>query len=337
MRVKLSLGLLALILAGCGSVATVQPSATPNPAALHCRLPVGASADNGKVQPAFIQFPQAQLVPVGPTFGGNQLENQLRAYGGPAYDQPFSTWLPVPPAHVSPDGARYAYADADWSRGVPPTITQVHVVDVRTSRDRVVLDKGAYDVAAFTADGVFLVHHLPQTDASDGLWLLDPDTGHMRNLTTAGTEWFTIGSDAAWSGDLAPGDSAPGKIPADRLLRLDLRTGAVTPWFYRQGQQVAVLGLDWQGHPLVQIVSETKSELWLVTAANTGTLINLSSGGSSADAWTLYWPVVADSHGVWINTNHGVRLYRPGANHLELVYPSQPVTTGFTSISGACQ
>lgn len=333
MPVKLSLGLLALVLVGCGSVATVQPSPTPNPAVLNCRLPVALTSTTGGKDPAFIQFPEAKLTAA--TIR-SFLGTQLRGYGAPAYDQPLATWLPVPPAYVSPDGARYAYADADWTAGIP-TSTRVHVVDVRSGRDRVVFDKGAYDVVAFTAIGVFVVHHLPQTDSSDGLWLLNPDTATLQKLTSAGTEWYTVGAEAAWSGDLVPGDTTPGKIQADRLVRLDLRNGAVTPWFYRQGQQITVLGLDPQGHPLVEVGSETKTELWLATAANTATLINSGGGWGAANDLGPNWPVVADSHGVWMNTSRGIALYRPGGRSVEVVYPSQASAAAGTVISGACR
>lgn len=331
---KRSLWLLAIILAGCGgSVSTAQPSPTPNPGALNCRLPVALTTASGGKDAAFIEFPQGKLTMAGnPSFGATQ----LRGYGAPAYDQPLTTWLPVPPAYVSPDGARYAYTDADWSAGIPTT-TRVHVVDVSSGHDRVVLDTGAYEVVAFTATGVFLVHHLPQTDSSDSLWLLNPDTGALRNLTTAGTEWFTVGADAAWSGDLVPGDTTAGKIQADRLLRLDLRTGAVTPWFYRQGQQITVLGLDPQGRPLVEVGSETRTELWLITAANAATLINAGGGWGTVDAVSPSWPVVVDSHGVWMNTSRGIALYRPGSRTVELVYPSPPGAASGTVISGACR
>jgi hypothetical protein len=330
--VKRSLWLLALILTGCGSVAAVQPSPTQNPAVLNCRLPVALQSTTGGKDPAFIQFPQAKLTAATiPSFTGTQ----LRGSGAPAYDQALATWLPVPPAYVSPDGARYAYTDTDWSAGIPTT-TRVHLVDIHSGRDRVVFDKGAYDVVAFTATGVFVVHHVPQTDASDSLFLLNPDTGALRTLTTAGTEWYTVGADAAWSGDLVPGDRTTGKLQADRLLRLDLRTGAVTPWFYRQGQQLTVLGLDPQGNPLVEFGSETKTELYLVVAPNTATLISSGSGWGAADELGPYWPVVADSHGVWMNTSRGIALYRPGSRSVEIVYPAQPGAASGTVISGGC-
>jgi hypothetical protein len=322
----------ALMLAGCGSVATVSTSPTPNPAALNCRLPVGLTATTGETKPAFIQFPQATLtMTTTPAFSPTQLWGN----GAPAYDQAMEAWLPVPPAYVSPDGTRYAYADADWSAGIPTT-TRVHVVDVRTGHDRVALDKGAYDVVAFTANGVFLVHHLPQTDASDGLWQLNPDTGALQKLTTAGTEWYTIGTDAAWSGELVPGDRTPGKIQADRLIRLDLRTGVVAPWFYRPNQQITVLGLDSQGRPLVELGSETKTELWLATSPDAATLIASGGGWGSADDASLSWPVVADSHGVWSRSSKGISLYRPGAGRVELVYRGQPGAAGMV-ISGGCR
>jgi hypothetical protein len=330
MPVKLTVSVLALILAGCGSVATPQPSATSSAGVLACRLPVAVGSSNGE-QPAFIQFPQAQLNPTTlPSFSGAQ----LRASGAPAYDQALATWLPVPPAHISPDGARYAYSLVDWTAGGLPTITHVHVVDARTGLDRDIYDKGAYDVAAFTADGIYVVHHLPQTDASNGLWLLDPDTGALRPITTTGIEW-SVGGGAGWSAELVPGDTAPGKFPADRLLRLDLGTGAVTPWFTRPGLQVQVFGFTAAGHPLVVAGSPTKLELWLVTAPSVGALIDSEPGWNSGQ--TIEYPVVSDGHGVWINTTRGIYLYRADTHALELEYPATP-QGGFKIdfVSGAC-
>ncbi|TMD04542.1 MAG: hypothetical protein E6J01_12820 [Chloroflexi bacterium] len=323
----------ALILAGCGSVATVQPSASPSAGALSCRLPVAVNTGNGE-QPAFIQFPQSQLNPTTlPSFSGDQ----LRAWGAPAYDQPLSTWLPVPPAHVSPDGTRYAYSFVDWSGGGRPTVTHLHVVDVRSGLDRDVYDKGAYDVATFTDDAIYVVHHLPQTDASDGLWALDPDTGALRPITTGGIEW-SVGGGAGWSADLVPGDTAPGKFPADRLLRLDLRTGTVTPWFTRPGLQVQVFGFDSAGHPMVVAGSPAKTEVWLVTAANAGTLVDSGPGWGDANGLSLHWPLVTDPRGVWMASNRGIYLYRTDTRLLQLVYPStSPTGAKIDFVSGDCR
>jgi hypothetical protein len=327
---KRLLCLLVLALAGCGSVGTAQPSPTPSSGALTCRLPVAVRGGGGGAQAAFIQFPQMQLQPAtGPSFSGSQSPSS----GGPAYDQALATWVPVPPADISPDGARYAYSAVDWTTNAPPTVTHIHVVDVRTGADREVFNQGAYDIAAFTTDGIYLVHHLPGTDASNGLWLLDPDTGAIRAITTGGIDW-NVGASAGWSGDLAPGDTAPGKFPADRLLRLDLHTGSVAPWFTRPGLQVQVFGFDAAGHPLVVAGSETKSELWLVTGSNAATLIQSGPGWSSPDGLTLFWPAVTDSHGIWINSNQGIYLYR--ASKLDLVYPASP-SSKIDFISGGCR
>jgi hypothetical protein len=322
--VKAFWSLAVVILAGCGSIATVQPTATPTgPAALRCSLPVAISSGVASDErPAFIRFPDAKITAVtGPS-------------GAIAYDQALSTWVPVPLANLSPDGARYAYSQAVWSASAPPT-THVHMVDVRTGRDRDILDTGNYEVAAFTSDGIYLVHHVPQTDASNGLWLLNLDTGAIHAITTGGIDW-SVGPGAGWSSDLIPGDTAPGKFPADRLLRLDLGTGTVTPWFTRPGFQVQVFGFSAAGQPLVVAGTPAKLELWLVTAPSVGTLIDSEPGWSSGQ--TIEYPVTSDSHGVWINTPRGLYLYRADTHALELEYRSTPQAgVKIDFVAGACR
>jgi hypothetical protein len=146
--VKGSLWLLAVILAGCGSAGSAQLTSTApsSPGELRCTLPVitgGASA--------FIRFPDAQLLPAGgPAFSATQ----FHGFGAPAYDQALSTWVPVPLANLSPEGTRYAYSEVIWPASGQPTTTHIRVVDVQTGHDRVVYDQGAYDIVAFTKDGI---------------------------------------------------------------------------------------------------------------------------------------------------------------------------------------
>jgi hypothetical protein len=237
--------------------------------------------------------------------------------------------VPVPLANLSPEGTRYAYSEVIWPASGQPTTTHIRVVDVQTGHDRVVYDQGAYDVVALTKDGIYLVHHVPQTDASNGLWLLNPDTGVIHAITTSGIDW-QVGGGAGWSGDLAPGDTAQGKFPADRLLHLDLGTGTVTPWFTRPGFQVQVFGFDAAGHPLVVAGSDTKQELWIITAPNVGTLADSEPGWNSGPG--IFYPIVSDNHGVWLDTSRGVYLYRAGMPAPALKYAGSRIDR----IAGAC-
>ena len=93
-----------------------------------------------------------------------------------------------------------------------------------------------------------------------------------------------MGGHAAWYGDLAPGDQPPPSMSnpmaraffKDRLVRLDLKSRVVSPWFRRPGKEVRAIGVDGLGRPIVTVSSptdagtSTSEELWLVTGPDLG-------------------------------------------------------------------
>ena len=114
-------------------------------------------------------------------------------------------------------------------------------------------------------------------------------------------------------------DPSPGPVglegPLNEVLRFDWRTGAATPWFYRPGARVWILGFDAAGHPFVRAYIEGNVtepvELWL--ASSPGQAIRLFAGSLPAPSQLG----AVDGHGVWFDGFRGspgtVWLYASGS------------------------
>jgi hypothetical protein len=223
---------------------------------------------------------------------------------------------------VSNDGTRYAYAEGNAF--LQNAVGRVHVVDLKTRADRVIYQGSTvYSVVDFAGEGIYLSGAAPE-GAPHGLWLMNPATGAVR-LISRTIEDPHIGGGAAWGVDFNAADPSPGPGglagPRNRVLRLDLKTGAITYWFYRPGTNLYVAGLNAGGHPFVVVGSPGDSvateiqDLWLVTSPTTST--KLYAGTASG-----HWPsrlAAIDSHGMWFSsssyqtTGGVVWLYTGGA------------------------
>jgi hypothetical protein len=149
-----------------------------------------------------------------------------------------------------------------------------------------------------------------------------------------------VGAGGAWYGDLARGDQAPPGISGwtlwlftDRVLRSDLKSRVVTPWFRRPGKEVAAIGFDRQGHPIVSVSSvdgatSTSEELWLVTAPGVEKQI-YSGPGSNSPAFVGFGAPLPDSHGLWFGSSKGVFLYTLDGKF-------QKVSTALGEVAGRC-
>jgi len=305
------IGIAAVVVAGCGHVPPAAPGAAGNtaaPEALSCRLPVYGVLGYGAAplnEGAFISFPSAQTLmdPSSQLVNGNGTAQE-------SFDSAAGRWVPVPYAQVSPDGTRYAYETNAWfhpSSQNPFGPTQIHVVDVASGRDQVVYDQGYYDISAYGSAGIYLVHHVPQTDGSDGVYLLDPIHGTLKTIAAGGVDWMVAG-EAGWSADVAPGTSAPpGNLTRNRLLRLDLSSGTVAPWFIDPGFAVTVLGVGTGGQVLVQAANDQHLQLWLMNSPSSATKIY--EGGGWQSGMPGFQPAVADRHGFWLLEVSAVYLY----------------------------
>ena len=309
-----------------------SPSATPlAPPALPatCRVPVAGSGVghqsgvNNRFLAGFIDVGTgAEAVdPSGEMVAGASGDNRWHSvatpilYGDTAqatYGAVAGRWVPVAPGDLAPDGLRYAYTEIVNTANGPPT-SRIHLVDIGAAADRVLLDtdRGAYDVLAFTGEGIYVVHHLPGADASDGLWLLDPGTGSLRQIRASEqrVSWTWIHGHAAWAEVPNPADPSPpsfSKGGFDEVMRLDLATGAVATWFYSPGQAVSIAGFDTQEHPLVRVAfSDQSARLYSVASASAAAQI-VPGSGTASDVVSAY----TGRYGTWLSTLQSLYLER---------------------------
>lgn len=278
---------------------------------LDCRLPVyaGPPGSGGFVvfpggsfiaDPASsvaVPSPTPSAVPNGPGYGPST--------PGLSYDRAFSRWLPVPASWVSPDGSRYAFTGSDG----------VYVVNVANGTQTELGEGHAWYVVTVQSQGVYAAN-----PNAAGLWLL-PFSGTPRQITTAGY-WQAATASAAY-GTVT---SAVPSGASNRIVRLDLKTGATTDWFARPGTISSVTGFDGKGNPILQVsyINGSGNEIWITTSPTNASPIAAvafnpyNSGGFNANGTPI-----ADSHGIWFPGNFngayggpsatGVALYVPGS------------------------
>ena len=252
------------------------------------------------------------------------------AGAGATYTRRYGRWLPMKIAAVSPDSSRYAYNQFVYQ---PSRHSRIHVIDVSAGIDHVVYDQDFYAVLDYRSEGIYLVSVGPTGEGAAGLWLLDPNSGSLRQVApplaaAAPFGFYLIGAGAAWYGDVAPGDQPPnqGIGPMDRVLRFDLKSHAVTPWFRRPGMQVQAIGFDGQDHLVVMATTalaglsvqpgQGSVELWLVTAS--GVAQKIYSTSKSSEFVGSFSAPLADDHGVWFGTSVGVFLYMPDGKFIKV-------------------
>lgn len=275
---------------------SANPSSASNAIALACRLPItwDVNTAQGFVRKAgFLKFPE-QIV----------IEDQSAPTSSSFYDRAFGRWLPVSREAVSYDGTRYAYATGSAFQG---TNGSLHVVDLRTGADTTISSGNfVYRVIEFAPQGIYLTAQAPE-GRSRGLWLQNPSGGDARQISSSVIDpWFSGG--AAWAEDFDTTDPspAPGGIegPMNRLVRIDLQTGATTPWFSWFGADVYLDGVDYQGNPFVAVVRsqgpnarDNLEEQWLITSPGAGRRL---FAGPASQSWPFRLAAI-DSHGVWFN------------------------------------
>ncbi len=320
-----------------------SPSAAPDVTAtsvglsLRCRLPVTWAVQDGND----MQITKAGFA----TFPGQTLTEDPTAPSGSVlfYDRAFSRWLTVGRNSVSPDGRRYAYSKLAGN-AYQNSGSAVHVVDIASGADRVIYNGGnAFSVLDFAAEGVYLTGATPE-GYPRGLWLLALAGGEPR-LISASIVSPAVGGGAAWGLDFNAADPSPGpgglEGPRNRILRYDLTTGTATPWFYRPGASLYVVGFDASGHPFVTASMGAlptdpsgtwTQELWLTRSAVDAT--RLYAGASFPSPTRL---AAVDSHGVWFdapyvaNSPSSVWLYSQGSIQLVAL-----VNRGDVAVAGGC-
>jgi hypothetical protein len=304
---RLAIGLVVLSCAGCGSVAgnsalpttpassqsasptreaspSASPSSQPTTEAAW-KLPVATSSGGNTATAGFISLPDGTFYPdhqgdlannsVGsPPLTGTSPRTNFAMF--PTYDLPQHRWVPVSLQQLTHDGGQYAYAEwvmptAPANGPTPPTAIRIHVVDVSAAVDRIVFatSKQLLSVVAFLPDGIYVTDQCWEgCGGVGGMWLLNPSTGQLKTILGSDsdhTDWRWISNGVAW-GTGPSGDS--------NVLRLDIATGSVTPWF-TPPQSAALIGADSQGFPLVETQDPYTGavELWDEDKSTSGTRI----------------------------------------------------------------
>jgi hypothetical protein len=280
-----------------------RPTPAPTAAALSCKLPIasgdapidGNPSHGSKGKGGFVAFPQAAI-----SNDGNSLGTYVLGAG---------KWVPVARSAVSPDGKRYAWAE---NKGFGAAATSVvHLVDVASGADQPVNLPNAYGIVDFSREGIYLTHVIPASDApSSGLALLDPAGGGLKQVSTVAHSWQRIASGAAWGTDLDKGDPNPpqGLGPANRVLRLDLTSGAVSNVFTSFGNRVEILGFDSSSNPVLSVANATN----YTVRAGANSVYSAAFGELNPVG-----PAVADANGLWLGSPAGsIWLLPPGGAQL---------------------
>lgn len=336
------------LLAACGSTTSqspnspgTQPTATSTATALNCRLPVAPSSGGSGQQAGFIALPSGTFTTdasSGVSYEAatgrvktNQSPVLFGDLSGMTYDIANHRWLPVTPSQVLPDGSAYVY-----TREASPTQfrNEIHVVNVATAADTLVTNQGAYHAIAYLPDGIYVDHHLNGTDASNGLWLLNPSSGSLKAYP-AGQQatWARIAAGGAWSYSLDAN-----RFGSSTFARLDLATGTITTWFQvasapqppQPGSKtVRVLGFDGT-QPLVQVyIDEHASQIWRVSAPGQATQLSDIALGPLSPPMS-----VADPHGTWLMGPDSVYLY--AGSSFQRVAAAPAGSNGTYAVAGSC-
>jgi hypothetical protein len=302
---------------------------------LNCRIPVMLVVSTGDVPGGWI------TLPVG-TYESDPTSNLPRA-GSPedlSYDRAFNRWILATWNHVSPDGRRYVTQGSNGGE---------EIVDVATGAVRPLAMpavNGTWYVIDWNAQGVYFSLMGGEGPGDPGLWLLNPDSGAVRQLD-ATEHWTQVDSRAAWAVGQASGTML--------LRRMDLASAKVTtelavPFHfpYQSGDQLLeLIALDAQGRPLVLTRDWQKPYPWRLALVVAPDMLQDVSIPSS---WAAGWPMAdtgdpfqsfRDVHGfllskgIWLYGSYsfgGLALLTPDGVLMQLT----DAPNNIWSIAGGC-
>ena len=259
------------------------------------------------------------------TFTNDPLSN-----GG--YSHQLSRWVPVAYADISPDGQRYAYSDS--ATAGPPDY--IHVVTISTGVDHPVQTAAPSSVLAFTAAGVYFASVQPSA-ASTGLSLINPDTGAVTQITDK-LVWGLVTDKVAYAVDTDPADPnppaplSPGATAGDRVEKLDLATGNITPLLTINGAYVIVEGVDSAQNPIVGADIPGSGFKIRLLPSNQEIFSGPSLRTSSSDSDPT--SALSDSTGTWFASPSGaISHLASGDSSLKKVATT---SVEFPTIAGPC-
>jgi len=287
-----------------------------------CKLPVVTDNDAGWVSfpgGSYQTDPKANVT----------LTHSASIWPAKSYDKAVERWLPVPRDQISPDGKHFAYTD------LPPVDNSpVHVADSSTGAPHT-LNPGTpptdslWVAVDYETEGVYLTTQPNGPAGLVGLWLLDPSNGAVKPIDTSHS-WQYISGGAAWGTSDALTGHGPG--PGSRLVRMDLKTGAIVSWYKRTDVEFTVAGADGSGHPILQVSKTSAPQLIVITAANAAAILFPAPGSAIPSLSNIVHPVT-DTHGIWFgDTGGSISLYTPAGGIKKLAQ----VGSGNVTAAGGC-
>jgi hypothetical protein len=305
------------------AVASASPTPSPSPLAdlplatvgFSCRLPVVTDELGGAtrtLQGGFLAFPRAEFaIDLNARFQQDS-EGTLTGETGPVlhgqgdvfYDAGGPRWVPVAAQQSRPDGFEYAYTTID--RATNATI--VHVVDVASGEARQfrINSTEVMSVADYGAAGIYLIRPSALGGAGEGVWLMNPNTGALKQLRAVHGVW-AVRNGIAWAAAFDARDKTkwemPELIPANSIVRIDLATGAKQTWFYRAGTYPWWVGFGPNGWPVIETQDTGDGHAYRL-------LDHSTEAGRVVYAGALkFWHVQGDGARLWLGGEHGIYLY----------------------------
>jgi len=291
-----------------------------------CKLPVYGQATYQPGQKTiyeegFLDLSDGSFSPASPA--STTEVDHLRALpsgGGISYDRAFDLWLPVPFSWIAPDGMSYAYLSSQQS-----TTTDVHVRDLRTQSDRVLVHSKVVRLVGWVGSRLY---YASGEGYNWGLWVVDPSSGQDRQLDPPSPkEWWSVGPDAVWGSRWYTGS----------LSRYDIGTGTITLW--NLDRMMDIIGVDSAGHPLVLVRAEgadlpmpPEGELMLMPASNQAVTI-----GKKGELLPLQTVVIPDGDRTWFSaTGQRMWVYSPDTGLVFLDQTSNTSLPNGAVIAGGC-
>lgn len=313
----------SLAIGACGPSSSTNPAPSTVPSTIACRVPALTTDHSSTQTPGFMDLATGVFQPAAEVPAGSR------------YVPALGRWISVPaPAAFRPDGEAYAYAAEQPRTAVtgPYADAIVHVVDLKTGRDRALTSAGQWRIVGYTTEGIYLGRPVPPGGAW-GLWRLDPETGAIRQLA-ATYHWWPPHAGAAWAFRLNMSHTGSFATEfqggANELIRLDLATGATSSWLYLPDELTSYLAFDDHGHPIVNAFSATMSHVLVVTAPNVARdLVSAPVGldPENASPGTLQLFAALDTaHGIWLQWTDAVWLVDDAGRRL-VTTPLPPNST----------